>query len=144
MLISDEMRLIVPAEHKWGKKKSIGIKMLLVEPFIVRERGSGTLKSIELKLNEAGYGIDDLNISAQMESTEAVKQGIINNAGVPILSTIAVERDIKEGVLKALEIEGLNLKRIFILRETGREAFLPYAMLSSLIYKTNLENMAVL
>jgi DNA-binding transcriptional LysR family regulator len=125
ILIADEMRLIVPSDHKWGKKKSIGLKMLLGEPFIIRERGSGTLKSIEQNLNATGYGIDDLNISAQMGSTEAVRQGIKNNAGVSILSTIAVEGDLKEGSLKALAIEGLNLKRNFYLTRNRQRSISP-------------------
>ena len=125
ILIADEMRLIVPSDHKWGKKKSIGLKMLIGEPFIIRERGSGTLKSIEQNLNATGYGIDDLNISAQMGSTEAVRQGIKNNAGVSILSTIAVEGDLKEGSLKALAVEGLNLKRSFYLTLNRQRSISP-------------------
>jgi DNA-binding transcriptional LysR family regulator len=74
ILIDDKMRLIIPSDHKWGKKKSISIKMLLEEPFIIRERGSGTLKSIEQNLNKIGYDLSDLKIVAQMGSTEAVRQ----------------------------------------------------------------------
>jgi len=125
ILIADEMRLIIPSGHKWGKKKNIDLKMLLDEPFIIRERGSGTLKSIEQNLNAAGYGIDDLNITAQMGSTEAVRQGIKNQAGVSILSTIAVEGDLKEGSLKALAIEGLNLKRNFYLTLNRQRSISP-------------------
>lgn len=115
ILIDDQMRLIVPSDHKWGKKKSVTIKMLMEEPFIIRERGSGTLKSIEQNLNKAGYGIDDLNIAAQMGSTEAVRQGIKSQAGISILSTIAVKEELKAGSLKALAIEGLGLNRSFYL-----------------------------
>lgn len=125
VLIADEMRLIVPSGHKWGKKNRIGLKMLFGEPFIVRERGSGTLKSIEQNLNSAGYGIDELNVSAQMGSTEAVRQGIKNKAGVSILSTIAVQGDLKEGSLKALAIEGLSLKRNFYLTRHRQKSISP-------------------
>jgi len=125
ILIDDEMRLIIPSDHRWGKKKSIGIKMLLEEPFIIRERGSGTLKSIELNLNKTGYDLSDLKIAAQMGSTEAVRQGIKSKAGVSILSTIAVEGDLKDGSLKALAIEGLNLKRSFYLTTSRQRSLSP-------------------
>ncbi|MBU1181996.1 MAG: selenium metabolism-associated LysR family transcriptional regulator [Pseudomonadota bacterium] len=125
ILIDDEMRLIIPSDHIWGKKKSIGIKMLLEEPFIVRERGSGTLKSIEQNLNKIGYDLSDLKIAAQMGSTEAVRQGIKSKAGVSILSTIAVEGDLKDGSLKALAIEGLNLKRSFYLTTSRQRSISP-------------------
>ena len=85
------------------------------EPFIVRERGSGTLKSIKLSLKEKGYASENLNIVAEMGSTEAVIQGIKSNVGVSILSTIAVAEELKAGTLKALTIKELNLKRSFYL-----------------------------
>lgn len=125
ILIDDEMRLIIPSDHIWGKKKSIGIKMLFEEPFIVRERGSGTLKSIEQNLNKIGCDLSDLKIAAQMGSTEAIRQGIKSRAGVSILSTIAVEGDLKDGSLKALAIEGLNLKRSFYLTTSRQRSISP-------------------
>ena len=75
-LIEDRLCLAVPADHKWAGRKSVGLKQLMREPFIVRERGSGTLTSIQKTLAEIGHGIGDLNIIAEMGSTEAVVQGI--------------------------------------------------------------------
>jgi DNA-binding transcriptional LysR family regulator len=114
-LIADEMRLIVTAGHKWAKKKHISPDLMFKEPFIVRERGSGTLKSIKLSLKEKGYASENLNIVAEMGSTEAVIQGIKSNVGISILSTIAVAEELKAGTLKALTIKELNLKRNFYL-----------------------------
>ncbi|MBW2492810.1 MAG: LysR family transcriptional regulator [Deltaproteobacteria bacterium] len=114
-LIEDEMRLIVTSDHKWAKKKHIIPDLMFKEPFIVRERGSGTLKSIKLSLNEKGYSSENFNIIAEMGSTEAVIQGIKNKVGVSILSTIAVDEELKAGTLKALTIKELNLKRSFYL-----------------------------
>ena len=114
-LIEDEMRLIVTGDHKWAKKKDISPDMMFKEPFIIRERGSGTLKSIKLSLREKGYVSENLNIIAEMGSTEAVIQGIKSKVGVSILSTIAVAEELKAGTLKALTIKELNLKRGFYL-----------------------------
>ncbi len=114
-LIEDEMRLIVTSDHKWAEKKHIIPDLMFKEPFIVRERGSGTLKSIKLSLNEKGYSSENFNIIAEMGSTEAVIQGIKSKVGVSILSTIAVDEELKAGTLKALTIKELNLKRSFYL-----------------------------
>jgi len=114
-LIEDEMRLIVTCDHKWAEKKHISPNLMFKEPFIVRERGSGTLKSIILSLKEKGYSSENLNIIAELGSTEAVIQGIKNKVGTSILSTIAVAEELKAGTLKALTIEELNLKRSFYL-----------------------------
>ena len=112
-LIEDEMRLIVSADHKWSRKKSVNLTMMFQEPFIIRERGSGTLKSIQLCLLDKGYSSDDLNIIAEMGSTESVIQGIKSKVGISILSTIAVAEELQAGTLKALTIKELNLKRSF-------------------------------
>ena len=112
-LIEDEMRLIVSADHKWSRKKSVNLTMMFQEPFIIRERGSGTLKSIQLCLLDKGYSSEDLNIIAEMGSTEAVIQGIKSKVGISILSTIAVAEELQAGTLKALTIKELNLKRSF-------------------------------
>jgi DNA-binding transcriptional LysR family regulator len=114
-LIEDEMRLIVPENHTWARKKIIPLDLLLTEPFIVRENGSGTLTSIQLSLASEGYTIEDLKIAAELGSTEAVRQGIKNNVGVSILSTLAVSEDLKIGSLKSIAVKGLKLKRSFYL-----------------------------
>lgn len=120
-LIEDRMRLIVPAGHPWGSKKKVALEELLGEPFIVRERGSGTLKSIQQSLRQQGHGVEELNIVAEMGSTEAVRQAIRDGIGVSILSTLAVADDIESGALKALAVDGLDLTRgLFITRHRQR------------------------
>lgn len=120
-LIDDHMRLIVPAEHPWGALKKISLDRLLSEPFIVRERGSGTLISIQERLKQQGRSVEELNIVAEMGSTEAVRQGIRDGIGVSILSTLAVSEDLESGTLKALSVEGLNLTRgLFLTRHRQR------------------------
>ncbi len=114
-LIDDEMRLIVPADHRLAKKKQIGLKQMLQEPFIIRERGSGTLKSIQASLAKKDFSSEDMNIISEMGSTAAVIQGIKSNVGISILSTIAVTEELKTGSLKALKIKELSLKRGFYL-----------------------------
>ena len=114
-LIEDELRLIVPQNHPWARRKAIPLNLLLSEPFIVRENGSGTLASIQLNLASAGFTIEDLKIVAELGSTEAVRQGIKNKVGISILSTLAVSEDLKSGSLKAIAIKGLRLKRSFYL-----------------------------
>lgn len=114
-LIEDELRLIVPHNHPWSQRKAIPLNLLVSEPFIVRESGSGTLASIQLNLAREGYTIEDLKIAAELGSTEAVRQGIKNKVGISILSTLAVSEDLKFGSLKAIAIKGLKLKRSFYL-----------------------------
>jgi len=120
-LIDDEMRLIVTADHPWSALKKVLLERLLSEPFIIRERGSGTLKSMQECLKQGGRSIDELNIVAEMGSTEAVRQGIKDGIGVSILSTLAVTEDLDSGALRALSVEGLDLTRgLYITRHRQR------------------------
>ncbi|MFO7644357.1 MAG: selenium metabolism-associated LysR family transcriptional regulator [Desulfosarcina sp.] len=114
-LVEDEMVLVVPAGHRWSGKKRITTQELFSEPFIVREIGSGTLKSIQSSFSEAGLSTSALKVVARIGSTEAIRQAIKNRMGVSILSAIAVAEDVAAGNLKTLTIAGLNLKRSFYL-----------------------------
>jgi DNA-binding transcriptional LysR family regulator len=114
-LLEDDMRLIIPSDHKWARKTSIGLDMLLKEPFIIRENGSGTLESIQTNLHRMGRRIEDFKIAAVMGSTAAIIQGIKSKVGISILSTVAIAEDLQSEKLKALNIEGLDLKRSFYL-----------------------------
>ncbi len=143
-LIDDEMKLIVPSSHRWAKRNSIDIKSLLKEPFIGREKGSGTWDSISKAIysakitnsnskspttNEVRYASEELNISVRLGSNASVIQGILNGAGVSIISTIAVQDYIDSGRLKALYVNGLNLKRHFFITTHKKRTLSPLAML---------------
>ncbi len=124
-LVEDQMCLVVPADHRWADHQRITVKQLLTEPFIIRESGSGTLKSIQASFAEAGLSTTDLRIVARIGSTEAIRQGIKNRMGVSILSAIAVAEDVAAGRLKTLAIEGLDLKRAFYLTHHRHRSLSP-------------------
>ncbi|MGD2098964.1 MAG: selenium metabolism-associated LysR family transcriptional regulator [Desulfobacterales bacterium] len=115
VILSDEMGLIVPAGHRWAGKNRVSMKQLVTEPFILRERGSGTLTSLHLSLRDQGYAVEDLKVIAELGSTQAICQGIKSGVGVSILSTLAAAEDIQAGKLRALKVDGLDLKRNFYL-----------------------------
>ncbi len=114
-LIEDEMSLIIRNDHKWASRDHISIDMLFSEPFIIREQGSGTLKSIQQNFSKIGKDVSGLKIIAELGSTAAVIQGIKNNVGVSIFSTKAVAEELAAGTLKALSLKGVNLERNFYL-----------------------------
>ncbi|MBW1676424.1 MAG: LysR family transcriptional regulator [Deltaproteobacteria bacterium] len=114
-IIDDQMFLITPRTHRWATKRYVVMGELIREPFIMREPGSGTRKSIELVLDKSGHSLDALNVVAEMGSTEAVRQGIKAGVGVSILSECAVAEDLTTGSLNKVKIRGLSFKRAFYL-----------------------------
>lgn len=124
-LVDDEMCLVVPTGHRWAGKKRITAQQLFSEPFIIREQGSGTLKSIQNSFLEGGFNVNDLKIVARIGSTEAIRQGVKGGIGVTILSSIAVAEDVAAGKLYTLSIDGLNLKRCFYLTHHRNRSLSP-------------------
>jgi DNA-binding transcriptional LysR family regulator len=135
-LWEDELVLVVPAKHLWAKKKSVSLAELCEEPFIMREVGSGTLKIMEEYLEASrSKGADPLNVVAHLGTSTAVKEGIKAGLGISILSSRAVETEIKAGVLKSLKVKGLSMSRSFYLIRDRRRIASPLcqAMLDFLL-----------
>ena len=125
-IVDDDMQLILPPDHRPAQSRTpISQEELLSLPFIVRETGSGTLKSIADSLQSIGCSMEDLNIAAEMGSTQAVLEGIKNGAGVSILSTLAVADDLATGRLAGIKIEGVDLKRSFYLSRHRHKSLSP-------------------
>jgi DNA-binding transcriptional LysR family regulator len=82
-------------------------------PFIVRERGSGTRKSIEALLGQQQFTLDRFNICATLGSSASVKEAVKADLGVSILSRHAVRDELANGTIKEIQVAGLAMKRNF-------------------------------
>jgi DNA-binding transcriptional LysR family regulator len=123
-LWKDELVLALPSTHRWAGKKEVAIQEVVNEPFISRELGSGTLKSMEPFLQGAGLeGIASLNVVARLGTSTAVKEGVKAGLGISILSAVALETEMKAGVLKAQRLKGIPMFRYFyLIRDKRRTA----------------------
>lgn len=114
-LLSDELTLIVPANHPWAKRKDISMSELTKEPFILREEGSGTRQVIENYLLKRGINTHSMNITTVLGSTEALKEAVESGIGVSIVSKWAVRRENRFGSLKSVKFKEGKLPRDFCL-----------------------------
>jgi len=125
-LWDDELVLAVPARHPWARRRQVSAKELLREPFILRESGSGTRHIMEEALRAHGVsGGSRLNVVAEFGSSTAVKEGIIHGIGVSILSSRAVEAEVKAGLVATLRVRELSLNRSFYLAQDPRRSISP-------------------
>ena len=62
----------------------------LKDPIILREKGSGTKKEMDLFLERTGITTDNLNVIARMNDLESIKKSIVNGLGISILSSRSV------------------------------------------------------
>ena len=116
-LIEDRMVVCCCHKHPWVERDSIKLEELADQPFLFREEGSGTRKEIEKQLNASGFDLKDLQIIAELGSTEAIKQAVKEGYGISILSEISIRDLEKAGVLKSLSIVGVPLVRRFFIAE---------------------------
>ncbi|MHC1744104.1 MAG: selenium metabolism-associated LysR family transcriptional regulator [Syntrophobacteraceae bacterium] len=114
---ADELILAVPPQHPWASRPSIPLEDLASEPFILRERGSGTRIVTVQALEAAGFDPSRLKPIAEMGSTEAIRQGIKAGIGVSILSAQAVAEDVERRTLVSVPLEGVRILRPFYLAQ---------------------------
>ena len=84
----DELVIATPiTNHYLGlQNKSVTFEDFIKDPIIIREKGSGTKKEIDLFLEQIGVTPSDLNVIARMNDLEGIKKSIVNGLGISILS----------------------------------------------------------
>lgn len=107
----DELVVVVPYHHPWNKRSSVTIAELTAERMITREVGSGTRKVMEIALEERGLDPQQLNITMELGSTQAIKQVVCSGLGITIISALTVVQECNQKVLKALKIQDCPVYR---------------------------------
>ncbi|MBW1944622.1 MAG: LysR family transcriptional regulator [Deltaproteobacteria bacterium] len=145
-LWKDELFVAVPASHPWAERREVPVKKLYEEPFISRETGSGTLQIMEKHLREKAGSKEtaSFNVVARFGSSTAVKEGIKAGMGFSILSSRAIDTELKTGILKALRVTRLSMERSFYLIKDRRRIASPLcrAMTDFLLASAKTENKA--
>ncbi|SEF55200.1 selenium metabolism-associated LysR family transcriptional regulator [Paenibacillus sp. UNC499MF] len=112
-ILSDELKLIVPAEHPLAELETIRMEDVFRYPFVLREEGSGTRRVMEEELERAGIPCGGMDIVMELGSTGAIKSAVEAGLGVSILSQSSVKHEVRLGILKVKEIEGVSFTRSF-------------------------------
>jgi DNA-binding transcriptional LysR family regulator len=112
-LMPDELVVVVPPRHPWVGRKEVTVEDLKAEPLIVREPGSGSRDTVERALEEAGLGLDQLQVIAEIGSTSAIKQAVKAGVGISIMSRRAVDDETRSGQLGCVKIKDLPVTRHF-------------------------------
>ena len=113
---SDRLILVVPKHHRWIRKGSIDVSELLLEPFVLREKGSATRDVFEAYLKEKkSISLPQLNICGELGSSEAIKEAVIAGLGVSVLSVHAVNRELASRLLYEIPITSCRMERKFYL-----------------------------
>lgn len=127
----DEIRLVTGKNHPWSILGEIGLEELLLEPFIMREIGSGTGKTVTDAMMRAGLDPRELKVRACLGSNEAVKNAVAAGTGVSFISELSVRKEIARGELAEVKVSGLTFERQFYLASLRDRELSPAARVFS-------------
>lgn len=121
-IFSEELVLAVYPEHPWRTRDEVVMEDIYDQPFILRERDSGTRMVMSQILEDHGFDFSKLRVVAEIATTQAVIESIKAGIGISILSRQAIEEDLQRGSLIALPIKGVRFYRHFyLIQRTNRE-----------------------
>jgi DNA-binding transcriptional LysR family regulator len=137
LLMEDDMVVVASpalAESLDGENGT-PLESVLSLPWIMREKGSGTRKSLEDALDACG-GLRNLNVVSHVGSTTAVIECVLAGVGVSATSQLAVQRYVESGDLVLLDVPELRKRRRFYLTYLSERKLYP-AMRAFLAYVEN-------
>lgn len=113
--LKDKIVLLAPLAHEWEQRTSISCEELSSAPLLMRERGSGTRRVVELALERQRVKRNALRIVMELDSTEAIKSAVEAGLGIGFVSHWAIAKDLRlDRSFKVVDVEGLRIERDFL------------------------------
>jgi len=111
--LKDELVLVCSSNHPLADKNELSLDELKTIRFVQREHGSGTLDVIDHALKKAGLNPAELQVEIRLGSTESIKSYLMNAPCMAFISIHAITDELKNGELKVIDVDGLNIERTF-------------------------------
>lgn len=121
----DNMVIATPVNDHYlnlkQKEQPVVFQDFIKDPVIIREKGSGTKKEMDIFLENAGIEPSSLNVVARMNDLESIKKSIVNGLGFSILSARSVVdlQKTKQILLFPLE-ESVHKRSFYIVYSKNR------------------------
>ena len=110
--------IVAPAAHPLAGRRGLTLGEVLRQPFVVRETGSDTWKSMR---DAFGPALDALKPAMRIRSTETIKQAVAAGFGLSFLSAHTISRELQSGSLCALDVEGFPLlQQWYVVHRRGK------------------------
>lgn len=110
---TDELVIAAPNTPRYRDlmRRDASLAELLREPFIMREDDSGTKMETERFLSGLNISINDLNVVAYMNDTEALQNCLIDGLGISVISRRMAKRPAGRGELLVFPLGAHRLVR---------------------------------
>lgn len=109
--LDDEIVAVTGTQSVYAKRKNITLNDIQEIPFILREKGSGTLQVIQKTLLKKNINFENLNILIHLGSTEAIKNFLCDFDGIALISEKSIKKELLLKSLCKLNVSELNIHR---------------------------------
>jgi DNA-binding transcriptional LysR family regulator len=109
--------LICQTEHPLATRKRVCLQTVAAQPLLVLEQGSRSRELLEHAFRESGLHLEAL---MDLGSIEVIKRFVEIGFGVAVVPLVAVQREVSEGRLAAVPIQGLPARPVGIVTHRGR------------------------
>ena len=130
-IMDNPIIVLAAPDHPLAKEKNITLERLAQEPWLMREKGSGTRNAIERRFAELGITVRP---RLELGSNEAIKQAILTGLGISALSRHTLMLN-QPGQFAILDVQGFPIIRHwYAIYPAGRQlsvaarAFLDYLL----------------
>ena len=107
-LYQDEVVLVASQEHALAKKGHASIQDVSNERLIMFNRGSSYYSLVDDALRQAGALVSP---AMELDNMEATKKMVEEGLGIAMLPKAAVERELRQGDLCQVQVEGMDMPR---------------------------------
>ena len=107
----DKVILIVKNGHPLLKLDKVGIRDVLPYSIIVREKGSGSRRTLEDQMETKGLRLKNFASFTELSGNRAAITGVKNSNSVAFVSSLVAGDSIALGSIKGLEVEDFDLSR---------------------------------
>ncbi|MBY6682086.1 LysR family transcriptional regulator [Rhodococcus sp. BP-316] len=101
----DELIIVTGPSHPWATRRAASMELLQTTALVQREPGSGTRTTYESAVRPTVPPLIELN------SVTAVKSAAISANAPAVVSSLAVEGELRSGALVRIDVPGLSMTR---------------------------------
>ena len=115
----DELVVAANVAHPLAKQKKLTLDKLAKEPWLIREQGSGTRIAME---NIFSRHQIDPKIEMEIDNNESIKQAIIGNIGISIVSHQSIMIEQRAGYITVLPVQSFPIKhKWYLVKNKGKK-----------------------
>lgn len=108
--MEDELVVVAGTAHPLAAQQHVAISELQNEGWVARETGSGTRAYLDLMMSSNGLKMKSM---LTISSNQGVKEAVMQNLGLSVLSKSAIKQDVAQGNLAILNLDTELFKRKF-------------------------------